>query len=275
VNALNALDFELAQASGKRGYVVHAVDRHRSGAVVTNEEVRRAIERKSSGQLMQLGLYLGMDAMLTFNADAATDNINGSAGRVVGIGFCGRQAVLLPGEDGGADGEGDAASDVGGGSTSGEGSAEESGDEEEPTFVYFRPHTAAPEAAPLRIGRRRHPVRLGTNLVFYRSQLPLLPAHAGTIHRQQGATLDDDIHIPFHGFFAEGQVYTAMSRARRLEQLHLWGFDRKAIVAEPEVAREYGRLCARRLTTARVRDAPPQCAPALTALSRAVRGETV
>ena len=49
-----------------------------------------------------------------------------------------------------------------------------------------------------------------------------------------------------------GQAYTALSRARRLSQLHLWGFDLAAIKADPRIAREYRRLERRPLTRAHV-----------------------
>ena len=73
-----------------------------------------------------------------------------------------------------------------------------------------------------------------------RDRFPVLPSHAITVHRVQGATLDNDVHVLLNSeFFAPGQAYTALSRARRLKQLHLWGFDLKAIIADPRVAREY------------------------------------
>jgi hypothetical protein len=73
---------------------------------------------------------------------------------------------------------------------------------------------------------------------------------------------------PFNGeFFAPGQAYTALSRARRLSQLHLWGFDLDAIKADPNVAREYQRLARRPLTRAHVDAAPARATPALPSLS--------
>ena len=50
-------------------------------------------------------------------------------------------------------------------------------------------------------------------------------------------------------FFAPGMAYVALSRARRLAQLHLWCVDLDAIHADPVVEAEYTRLMRRVLTT--------------------------
>jgi hypothetical protein len=49
-------------------------------------------------------------------------------------------------------------------------------------------------------------------------------------------------------FFAPGMAYVALSRARRLSQLHLWCLDLDAIHADPVVEAEYTRLVQRMLT---------------------------
>ena len=64
-----------------------------------------------------------------------------------------------------------------------------------------------------------------------------------------------------------GQAYTALSRARRLSQLHLWGFDLAAIKADPRIAREYRRLARRPLTRNHVDAAKPRVAQPLPHLS--------
>jgi ATP-dependent exoDNAse (exonuclease V) alpha subunit len=53
-----------------------------------------------------------------------------------------------------------------------------------------------------------------------RSQIPLVEAHALTIHRAQGTTLDA---VVLHGqdLFCSGQAYVAMSRVRSLDHLFL------------------------------------------------------
>ena len=89
------------------------------------------------------------------------------------------------------------------------------------------------------------------------------------IFRVQGATLDNDVHVLLNSeFFAPGQAYTALSRARRLSQLHLWGFDLKAIIADPSVAREYKRLERRLLTQEHVDAAQSRVSAPLPHLSQ-------
>jgi hypothetical protein len=53
------------------------------------------------------------------------------------------------------------------------------------------------------------------------TQLPLMPAWAVTIHKSQGKTLDRVFIDLGRGAFAPGQVYVALSRCRRLEDVAL------------------------------------------------------
>ena len=53
------------------------------------------------------------------------------------------------------------------------------------------------------------------------TQLPMKPAWGITIHKAQGATFDSVTVDLGHGAFAFGQVYTALSRCRSFEGLHL------------------------------------------------------
>ena len=70
--------------------------------------------------------------------------------------------------------------------------------------------------------------------IYDASGTPCVAAHAMTVHRVQGATLSGPVHILLNKeFFAEGQAYVALSRVRRLSQLHLWCLERTAIVASP------------------------------------------
>ena len=52
-------------------------------------------------------------------------------------------------------------------------------------------------------------------------QFPILPAWAMSVHKAQGKTLDCKVHLHLGNFqcFAPGQLYTALSRVRRLSDL--------------------------------------------------------
>ena len=52
-------------------------------------------------------------------------------------------------------------------------------------------------------------------------QLPLMPAYAITIHKAQGQTIDKMRLVLDRGCFAEGQLYTALSRVRSMDDLIL------------------------------------------------------
>jgi ATP-dependent exoDNAse (exonuclease V) alpha subunit len=53
------------------------------------------------------------------------------------------------------------------------------------------------------------------------TQMPLMQGWAFTIHRMQGQTLDDSYLLDMPYTFAKGMGYVAISRARKLEHLHL------------------------------------------------------
>ena len=64
-------------------------------------------------------------------------------------------------------------------------------------------------------------LRLTTRKTGHFRQLPLAPAYAMTIHKAQGQTLNR-IHLVLgRGCFAHGQLYTALSRVRKLTDLTL------------------------------------------------------
>ena len=66
------------------------------------------------------------------------------------------------------------------------------------------------------------------------SQLPIRPAYATTIHKSEGLTLDKVILNP--KCFAPGQLYTALSRVRQIENLILTQKIRpQDVIASPEV----------------------------------------
>lgn len=60
------------------------------------------------------------------------------------------------------------------------------------------------------------------------SQIPLRLAWAITVHKSQGMTLDE-ARIDLRKAFVEGMGYVALSRVRRLENLHLIGINRMAL----------------------------------------------
>lgn len=88
-------------------------------------------------------------------------------------------------------------------------------------------------------------VQVGTNIIQVRkerirdgektiSQLPIRPAYALTIHKSEGLTLDKVILNP--KCFAPGQLYTALSRIRRIEDLVLTQKIRpQDVIASPDV----------------------------------------
>lgn len=69
---------------------------------------------------------------------------------------------------------------------------------------------------------------------------------------------------------AQGQAYTALSRVRRLEQIHLWSLDPSAFRANPTLAMEYERLRQRPLTQAVIDAAPPVSRAAIPMVAAAV-----
>ena len=114
-----------------------------------------------------------------------------------------------------------------------------------------------PDDAPLLRVRRVESTAHVNGAQYTRLMFPMVPAHAMTIHRVQGATLTGEVHVLLNKeIFAEGQAYVALSRVQRLDQLHLWGCERSAIKANTMVTTEYERLQRWRLTDALVALAP-------------------
>ena len=73
-------------------------------------------------------------------------------------------------------------------------------------------------------------------IVEFRSgqQVPLRLAWAITVHKSQGMTLDA-AKIDLRKAFVEGMGYVALSRVRDLENLYLYGINRKALEVSPDV----------------------------------------
>ena len=75
--------------------------------------------------------------------------------------------------------------------------------------------------------------------LLVRTQIPLAPAWAMTIHKSQGLTLDRAI-VDLSNAFESGQVYVALSRVRELQGLKIEGDPKgllAALGANPEVAK--------------------------------------
>ena len=73
-----------------------------------------------------------------------------------------------------------------------------------------------------------------------RTQIPLRPAHAVSLHKSQGLTLDK-VHLSLWNTFAPSHTYLGLSRCTSLEGLFLRGFNKKNVFADPE-ALEFYRL---------------------------------
>ena len=82
---------------------------------------------------------------------------------------------------------------------------------------------------------------VGRNNEVARTQFPLRPASAKTVHRSQGDTVSE-IVVDFTGRSQTGIHYVAMSRVREFENLHLLNYDPKKVKASEEVKLEMDRL---------------------------------
>jgi ATP-dependent exoDNAse (exonuclease V) alpha subunit len=72
--------------------------------------------------------------------------------------------------------------------------------------------------------------------------MPLKLAYAISIHKSQGATLDAVEVDASSLIFAQGQLYTALSRARSLNNIKLINFDKDSIMCNAYVKEFYMNL---------------------------------
>jgi ATP-dependent DNA helicase PIF1 len=78
------------------------------------------------------------------------------------------------------------------------------------------------------------------NMVASVIQFPLMLAYATTIHKSQGATLDD-LWCDLSQLWEPGQAYVALSRLRSSQGLHLIGWSPRSIIVDPKVLDFYSR----------------------------------
>ena len=82
----------------------------------------------------------------------------------------------------------------------------------------------------------------------YRIQFPILVAYAATVHRVQGATLEKSHLYLDETMFSEGQAYVALSRTKKLDNIHILNFSTNAfktnleVVALLEYAEKFGSM---------------------------------
>lgn len=72
-------------------------------------------------------------------------------------------------------------------------------------------------------------------------QFPLTLAYATTIHKSQGATLDD-LWCDLSRLWEPGHAYVALSRLRDSKGLHLIGWNPRSIIVDPKVLNFYRQL---------------------------------
>lgn len=79
------------------------------------------------------------------------------------------------------------------------------------------------------------------NIMASAIQFPLTLAYATTIHKSQGATLDD-LWCDLTHLWEPGHAYVALSRLRNATGLHLIGWSPRSIIVDPRVLDFYKKL---------------------------------
>lgn len=72
-------------------------------------------------------------------------------------------------------------------------------------------------------------------------QFPLILGYATTIHKSQGATLDD-LWCDLSSLWEPGHAYVALSRLRTSDGLHLIGWNARSIIVDPKVIEFYRQM---------------------------------
>ena len=80
------------------------------------------------------------------------------------------------------------------------------------------------------------------NIYIFRKQFPLILAFAVTIHKCQGLSLDCAMMDLSDQVFSPGMAYVALSRVKRLENVHLIAFKPQCVIVSTPCIREINRL---------------------------------
>lgn len=84
-------------------------------------------------------------------------------------------------------------------------------------------------------------IYVGNTIVATRSMLPIKLGWAISIHRSQGMSLDY-LKVDLTNVFSSAQAYTALSRARCIENLQVIGLTKDVVYCDPVVTNYYNNL---------------------------------
>ncbi len=79
-------------------------------------------------------------------------------------------------------------------------------------------------------------------IFVFRKQFPLILAFAVTIHKCQGLSLDCAMMDLSDEVFSPGMAYVALSRVKRLENLHLIAFNPQSVIVSSNSLQEINRF---------------------------------
>lgn len=95
---------------------------------------------------------------------------------------------------------------------------------------------------PVTIKRVQGQFMVGRNVVHTRHQFPVITAYSVTTHKSQALSLNTLVADLGPECFESGMAYVALSRCRRLANVHLTNFDKDVVRCKPECVKEYNRL---------------------------------
>ena len=96
--------------------------------------------------------------------------------------------------------------------------------------------------APCDIERVKSKFMVLKKIYVHRKQFPLILAFAVTVHKCQGLSLDCAMMDLSNKVFCAGMAYVALSRVKKLENLHLIAFTEQAIKVSSKCLQEINRL---------------------------------